>query len=287
MAVKKAAASAVLLLLSLVVTGAHADHTSVVEKLNDRFMDTYNRQDVEAVSQLFTEDRIIMRTGMDAVHGREGSEAILRDMFQMGVVKMVITCDEVGPSDVTDTLYERTHYTFFDRKGNIVETGKSLTILKKVAGEWFYHILITTSHPAKKSHDVIKEEIDAFRKQYMEEWEEQDAEGLASLYTCDAKFMPSGMDVVHGKEAIAGVLKNMFNMGMARIHLDDEEITPIETTEESLYLRGYYTLFSAEGDVIDHGKHLVVMKKVDGQWKVYVASFNSNTPLPPESHDEL
>ncbi len=49
----------------------------MVEKLNDRFMDTYNRQDVEAVSQLFTEDRIIMRTGMDAVHGREGHFASL------------------------------------------------------------------------------------------------------------------------------------------------------------------------------------------------------------------
>ncbi len=53
------------------------DHTSVVDNLRDRFMDTYNRQDVEAISQLFTEDRIIMRPGMDAVHGREGHFASL------------------------------------------------------------------------------------------------------------------------------------------------------------------------------------------------------------------
>ncbi len=53
-----------------------------------------------------------------------GSEVVLRNMFQMGVAKMVIKSDEVGPSDVTDTLYERTHYTLFDKKDNIVETGK-------------------------------------------------------------------------------------------------------------------------------------------------------------------
>ncbi len=40
-------------------------------------MDAFNRQDVEATSQLFTEDRIVMRTGMDAVHGREGHFASL------------------------------------------------------------------------------------------------------------------------------------------------------------------------------------------------------------------
>ncbi len=53
------------------------DHSLVVEKLRDRFMESFNRQDVEATSQLFTEDRIIMRTGMDAVHGREGHFASL------------------------------------------------------------------------------------------------------------------------------------------------------------------------------------------------------------------
>ncbi len=49
-------------------------------------------------------------------------------MFQMGIAKMVIKSDEVGPSDVTDTLYERTHYTLFDRKGNIFETGKYVAL---------------------------------------------------------------------------------------------------------------------------------------------------------------
>ncbi len=75
-----------------------------------------------------------------------GSEAILRNMFQMGVVKMVITCDEVGPSDVTDTLYERTHYTFFDRKGNIVETGKYVAFHGYI---YIYsnYLYITSSQP--------------------------------------------------------------------------------------------------------------------------------------------
>ena len=54
--------------------------------------------------------------------------------------------------------------------------------------------------------------------------------------------------------AITGVLKTWFNMGVARIQLDDKELTTMGASEESLYVRGYYTFFSAKGDVIDHGK---------------------------------
>ncbi len=49
---------------------------------------------------------------------------------------------------------------------------------------------------------ALKEEIVALNKQYTEEWEEQDAEGVASFYTCDAKSMGPGMDVIHGKKGI-------------------------------------------------------------------------------------
>ncbi len=49
---------------------------------------------------------------------------------------------------------------------------------------------------------ALKEEIVALNKQYTEEWVEQDAEGVASFYTCNAKIMGAGMDVIHGKEGI-------------------------------------------------------------------------------------
>ena len=41
----------------------------------------------------------------------------------------------------------------------------------------------------------MRDEIVAVDKQYEKVWNEQDAEGVASFYTTDAKIMAAGMDV--------------------------------------------------------------------------------------------
>ncbi len=57
---------------------------------------------------------------------------------------------------------------------------RSLTILKKIAGEWFYHIFITTSHPAKKSHDGESRVAIPISKKYMK------FEGAVGCIICHA-----------------------------------------------------------------------------------------------------
>lgn len=282
-------ATAVLLLLSLIVTGTYADLRSEIEDANARFTEAFNRQDAEAVSQFYTEDCSMMPAGSDVVQGKADVKKVINSFFQTDVGSVVIKIDEVGPSDATDTLYERSHYTFFDMKGNIIDKGKHVVVWKKVTGEWRLHIDIFNSNinPAQKSgEDALKEEIVALNKQYTEEWVEQDAEGVASFYTCDAKSMGPGMDVIHGKEAITDFLKVLFGMGVARIDLDTKDISTMGASEDTLYEKGYYTLSDAKGGVFDYGKYIYLWKRVDGQWKIYVDIFNTNSS-PPESHDEL
>jgi len=42
----------------------------------------------------------------------------------MGVSRVELKVDELGPPDATDTLYERSHFTFFDKEGNLLDKGK-------------------------------------------------------------------------------------------------------------------------------------------------------------------
>ena len=53
-----------------------------------------------------------------------GVKEMFITQFKMGVARIAFKIDEVGPPDATDTLFERSHYTLFDTKGNIVEKGK-------------------------------------------------------------------------------------------------------------------------------------------------------------------
>ena len=48
----------------------------------------------------------------------------------------------------------------------------------------------------------MRDEIVAVDKQYEKVWHEQDAEGVASFYTTDAKIMAAGMDVFQGREGM-------------------------------------------------------------------------------------
>ena len=53
---------------------------------------------------------------------------MLTAIFEMGVSSVVLKIDEVGPPDATDALYERSHYTFFDKQGKIFDKGKWATM---------------------------------------------------------------------------------------------------------------------------------------------------------------
>ena len=54
----------------------------------------------------------------------QGVRKLLDSIFKMGVGSVALKIDEVGPCDATDTLYERSHYTFFDVQGKIIDKGK-------------------------------------------------------------------------------------------------------------------------------------------------------------------
>jgi len=112
-------------------------------------------------------------------------------------------------------------------------------------------------------------------------WEkEYNAGNLAAvvgLYAADGCRMPPNQDAVHGSEAILAQLKAGKDRGLAKVKI---AVTAAETSGDLGYGTGTYEVMGADDSHIDHGKWMLVEKKVSGTWKTQCDIFNSDMPMP-------
>ncbi len=118
--------------------------------------------------------------------------------------------------------------------------------------------------------EIIEKNIKAFSKAYME----LDYEGLANLYAEDGKIFPNNSDIISGRPAIKR--KWILPEGM---DIKYHKVTPseIKIIDDYAYDYGYY-----EGASLNYkneespfkGKYVIVWKKVDNDWKIYLDIWN-------------
>ena len=115
-------------------------------------------------------------------------------------------------------------------------------------------------------------------------WEkEYNAGNLAAveaLYAPDGCRMPPNQEAVHGREAILAQLKAGKDRGFAKVKI---VVTSAESGDDVGYGTGTYVITGADGAHLDHGKWMLVSKKVNGSWKTECDIFNSDMPLPASS----
>lgn len=49
---------------------------------------------------------------------------VFSGVMKMGAAKVELAVDEVGPMGSVDTVYERSHYTFYDKDNKVMDHGK-------------------------------------------------------------------------------------------------------------------------------------------------------------------
>jgi ketosteroid isomerase-like protein len=130
---------------------------------------------------------------------------------------------------------------------------------------------------AKPKSNDIKRSILAAEKLFMAKYSSGDADGLAALYTRDGEIMPPNAAIAKGAEDLKKLFKSFWDEGATTIKLDTVEV---EGSGGLAYEVGKYALSGNAGD-IDHGKYIVVWKKVSGQWKLHRDIFNSDVAAPP------
>lgn len=119
--------------------------------------------------------------------------------------------------------------------------------------------------------EIIKKNSMAFSKAYMD----GDVDALVNLYTDDGKIFPNNRMIMAGTSD----LKKYWTMpeGFKTLH---HKVTPDEIHIENdiAYDYGYYegkTLTKDKKESSWQGKYLIVWKKIEGDWKIYLDIWNS------------
>jgi len=130
--------------------------------------------------------------------------------------------------------------------------------------------------PLSFAGDDVKVAIDAATVQFADSF--GDAAGLAAMYTVDGQVLVSGQEPIEGREAIAAFWKGAAGSGLSSAKLTALEITPLGDHATEV---GRYKLLTTSGDVADHGKYIVIWKKVDGVWYLH-RDIISSSAVPAE-----
>ena len=145
-------------------------------------------------------------------------------------------------------------------------------------------LLVGLSACQANSTRFNKAEVSAIKessKDWVETYNQNDWEKLASLFSPDAIMMPPNSPVVEGRVAIAAWEAE--NETGFRIAFDIEEI---EGGGNLAYVRGKSCVFIPDGNGgygVDVGKFLEIRKKqADGAWLITTDIFNSDAAIGSE-----
>jgi len=127
--------------------------------------------------------------------------------------------------------------------------------------------------------DGTKSAIEAANAQFSAAAAKGDGAAMAALYAADGQVMPAGSNPIRGTEAIQKFWQGVLDSGIATVELKTVEVFghgPIATEV------GAYKLRDKAGKELDHGKYIVVWRRVEGQWKLLLDMFSTNVPPPKE-----
>ena len=121
----------------------------------------------------------------------------------------------------------------------------------------------------------IQSALAAANEAFMATYAQGDAAGMAAFYTEDGELLPPNGDVVKGHEALQGFWQSLMDAGIKGVKL---EILEAKVMGDTAYEVSRYTTYSADDQVADQGKYIVIWQQVEGTWKLHRDIFNSSLP---------
>ncbi len=107
----------------------------------------------------------------------------------------------------------------------------------------------------------------------------KDIAAIKNLYTADGLFMAPNAPPSQGRQAIGEAWRGLLQLPGIVLTFGATRIEVSESGDLAYDVGTYALGFDAESRrVSDHGKYVVVWKKVEGEWKVAADIFNSNLP---------
>lgn len=119
-------------------------------------------------------------------------------------------------------------------------------------------------------------EIDAVNAQFMQAWSAGNADGIATLFTSDGVLMPPNAGSVRGHTGISDFFNSLMSSGTSTLKLETVEF---ESHGKSGHEIGKYTVTDENGQNVDNGKYIAILKNNNGKWQI--SRFIYNSDLPP------
>jgi uncharacterized protein (TIGR02246 family) len=107
----------------------------------------------------------------------------------------------------------------------------------------------------------------------------KDIAAIKNFYTPDGLFLAPNAPPAQGRQAIGEAWRGLLQLPGIVLTFGATRIEVSESGDLAYDVGTYALGFDSEsGRVNDHGKYVVVWKKVEGEWKAAADIFNSNLP---------
>jgi uncharacterized protein (TIGR02246 family) len=108
-----------------------------IEEQNAVFIDAMNKGDSVTVANNYTVDAKFMQPNAKAAEGRENIQHVIAGYMKSGMPTFDIKMVDIWGNEDVLTVEER--WTFTDKEGKIIDSGKALELWKMEDGKWKIH----------------------------------------------------------------------------------------------------------------------------------------------------
>lgn len=129
---------------------------------------------------------------------------------------------------------------------------------------------------------AITAQIDSLNQVFLTAVTAKDSVALANMYADDARLLPSGMARVDGRDGIRSMWGGFLQTPGLDFQFQSTEKIVSEAGDLVVDIGTFHMKWTgAKGKPAeDVGKFVTVFKKVNGEWKIVVDTFNSDKPTP-------
>lgn len=123
------------------------------------------------------------------------------------------------------------------------------------------------------SQTKIDTAIQDLARQFGTALQQCSAVDIANFYTNDGMLLPSGFDIIKGRQEIKSFWQDAINMGIRNIRFD---LVELEQHGDTAIEISKYTLTNEDEEVMERGKGMVIWKNNDNRWMIHRDIWNSD-----------
>jgi len=132
---------------------------------------------------------------------------------------------------------------------------------------------------AAQTFESIRAGIDRSNGLFASRYGAKDIEGLGALYDENACLMAANFPNVEGRDAIKACISGFFALAQKAKNVT-EEVIPFgdAANADMAYEKGQIILLKDDDTTVDHGRYIIIWKRVGDEWRIYRDIFSSFGP---------